>query len=44
LILDLRKVDGTEFSDLLKVNIGNKKFTSAFDLIDSNKLNASTVR
>lgn len=41
---DLRKKDAAEFADELMINLGNKKFTSAFDLIDSGRIQASTLK
>lgn len=37
-------MDAQEFADILKINIGVNNFTSAYDLIDSNKIKASTVK
>ena len=43
-IEDLRKKDAQEFAEQLKINIGGKQFASSYDLIDSGKINASTLR
>ncbi|CAI2369697.1 unnamed protein product [Moneuplotes crassus] len=44
LVEDLRTKDATDFAEQLKVNVGSKTFTSAFDLIDSGKANSSTLK
>jgi dsRNA-specific ribonuclease len=44
LVMDLRKIDGDEFADRLKINVGSKKYATGYELIDSNKIGASTVK
>ncbi|CAI2370574.1 unnamed protein product [Moneuplotes crassus] len=41
---DLKQKDPIEFAEQLKINIGSKNFDSAYQLIDSGKVNASTVK
>ena len=43
-VYNLKDLDAKEFADLLKINLGNKWLDTAFDVINSGRVNVKTVQ
>ena len=43
-VYNLKGVDGQQFAELLKINLGNKTYETGFDVIDSGGVTVSTVK